>query len=160
MNSFSPSSPAQPRLTDAKAAEPTWNALLALQQTVNRTSLDASLRELVALRASQINGCAYCLDLHTRRSLERGERADRLYLLNAWQDVAIYSPRERAALRYAETLTRLSDGTGVPDDVFAEARAHFTEAELLELTLAVIVINSWNRLNVAFRVPPEKSSSP
>ena len=158
MNSSASSlSSPQPRLNDPQAAAPAWHALLALQQHVNRGTLDEGLRELVALRASQINGCAYCLELHTRRSLARGERPERLHLLNAWRDVAFYSSRERAALLWSETLTRLSDGEGVPDDVFTAVHAEFSESELLELTLAVVTINGWNRLNVAFRVPPEKS---
>lgn len=128
--------------------------MMALQQAVNRSDFDAPLLELVKLRASQINRCAYCIDLHVRTALARGERAERLHLLDAWEDVSIYSTRERAALRWTEALTRLSDAP-VSDDVYAAARAEFSEAELLDLTLAIVTINGWNRFNVGFRVPPE-----
>lgn len=124
----------------------------ALQQVVNQSSLEPALLELVKLRASQINRCAFCIDMHVRDAQKRGERADRLYLLNAWNEVAIYSARERAALRWTEALTRLPEG--VSDDVFAEASGEFAEEELLELTLAIVAINGWNRFNVGFRVPP------
>ena len=127
--------------------------MMALQQAVNRNGLEPALLELVKLRASQINGCAFCLDLHFRAAQARGERVDRLYLLDAWTEVAVYSARERAALRWTEALTRLA-GEPVSDDVYATARAEFSEAELLDLTLAIVAINGWNRFNVAFRVPP------
>lgn len=142
------------RLESRESALAAWAAMAAMQQSVNAGSIDPALRELIALRASQINGCAFCIDLHVRRSQERGERADRLYLLDAWRDAGVYSKRERAALLWTEALTRLSDGRGVSDAVFAEARAEFSETELVELTLAIVTINGWNRLNVAFRVPP------
>jgi AhpD family alkylhydroperoxidase len=119
----------------------------------NRTRLDTRLLELVKLRASQINRCAFCLELHAREAAAHGETPERLHLLPAWAEVSLYSSRERAALRWTEALTRLA-GDAVSDEVFAEASAHFSEQELLELTLAVIAINSWNRLNVAFRVAP------
>jgi AhpD family alkylhydroperoxidase len=145
-----------PRLKNKQAAAPVWETMMAMQQVVNRSSLEPALLELVKLRASQINGCAYCIDLHYRRALEKGEQPNRLYLLDAWPEVEIYSARERAALRWTEALTRLAD-KGVSDAVYASARGEFTEAELLELTLAIIAINGWNRLNVGFRMPPDAS---
>lgn len=143
---------AQPRLKNRDAAPAVWAAMSALQDVVNRSRLEPAVLELAKLRASQLNHCAFCIDMHVRDALERGERPERLYLLDAWSEVGIYSARERAALRWTEALTRLPDG--VPDELYAEASAEFTEAELLELTLAIIAINGWNRLNVGFRVPP------
>lgn len=148
-----PMAHAAPRLQNRQASPAVWAAMSALQQTVNRSTLEPALLELVKLRASQINRCAFCIDMHFRDARAHGERLDRLYLLDAWEEVAIYSARERAALRWTEALTRLPDG-GVPDATFAEASAVFSEAELLELTLAIVAINGWNRFNVGFRVPP------
>jgi AhpD family alkylhydroperoxidase len=136
-----------------------WAALSQLQVAANRTQLEPRLLELARMRASQINRCAFCLELHARTATAHGESPERLHLLPAWEEVTLYSPRERAALRWTEALTRLPDAgvpdAGVPDEVFAAASAQFSEQELLELTLAVIAINSWNRVNVAFRVAPD-----
>ena len=109
--------------------------------------------ELVKLRASQINRCAFCLDLHTRTAMKNGERPERLYLLNAWEEVDIYTPRESAALRWTEALTRVSEAA-ISEAKFEAVRAHFSEPEMLELSLAIVTINGWNRLNVGFRMPP------
>ena len=128
-------------------------AMLALQQVVNRCGLELSLMELVKLRASQINGCAFCIDMHYRDAKKSGETDERLYLLNAWREGGVYSSREQAALAWTEALTRLSNGP-VSDGVFAEASAEFSEAELLNLTLLIVAINGWNRFNVGFRIPP------
>lgn len=141
------------RLADRNAAAPVWQALLDLQKAANKSGLESALLELAKIRASQINRCAFCLDLHTRVAKSRNEKPERLYLLEAWEEVDVYSPREKAALRWTECLTRLPDG--VPDAVYAEVRRHLSEAELVELTLAIIAINGWNRLNVAFRIPPD-----
>ena len=141
------------RLKDVNSAPAVFPAMLALQKMVEESSLENSLVELVKLRASQINGCAFCIDMHFKDATAEGERADRLYLLDAWEEAGVYSARERAALRWTEALTRLADGP-VLDEVFDEARAEFSEAELLELTLAIVAINGWNRFNVGFRVPP------
>jgi AhpD family alkylhydroperoxidase len=127
--------------------------MLALQQVVNRCGLELSLMELVKLRASQINGCAFCIDMHYRDAKKSGETDERLYLLNAWREGGVYSSREQAALAWTEALTRLSNGP-VSDGVFAEASAEFSEAELLNLTLLIVAINGWNRFNVGFRIPP------
>ena len=154
MKTDSLSSHAQPRLQNPQASPAAWAGMMALQQVVNRNGLDPLLLDLVKLRVSQLNRCAYCIDLHVRDALQRGETAERLHLLPAWEEVDCYSARERAALRWAESLTRLADGP-VTDAVYGEARAHFSEAELLDLTLAIVAINGWNRFNVGFRVPPQ-----
>lgn len=141
------------RLKNKQLVQPMLQAMLALQGVANQTQIEKPLIELVKTRASQINGCAFCLDMHTREAVAHGEDAKRLHLLPAWEEVSYYTARERAALRWTEAHTQLSEG-GVPDDVFAEASGLFSEQELLELTLAVVAINGWNRFNVAFRVPP------
>ena len=127
-------------------------ALLHVQAFVNKSGLEPKLLELVKLRASQINGCAYCIDMHTKDARAAGETEQRLYLLDAWHEAAhLYSERERAAIAWTEALTRLGEAH-VPDDVYAQVRARFSDAELVSLTLAVTAINSWNRMNIAFRV--------
>jgi AhpD family alkylhydroperoxidase len=105
------------------------------------------------MRVSQINGCALCLAMHARDLRLRGEREDRLYVLDAWRETTWFTDRERAALAWAEAVTRLNNG-GVPDEVFEQARTQFTERELADLTLATIAINGWNRLNIAFHASP------
>ena len=117
-----------------------------------KSSLDGKLVDLIHLRVSQINGCAYCLDMHWKDLKAAGESDQRLYSLDAWRETTFYSERERAALAWAEATTSIRDGH-VPDAVFDEARAHFSEQELADLTLAVVAINGWNRLNIAFRTP-------
>jgi AhpD family alkylhydroperoxidase len=125
-------------------------ALLKLSHTVETSGLERSLLELVKIRASQINGCAYCLDMHTKDARALGETEQRIYGLNAWHETPYFTPRERAALAWTEAVTRVAD-TRVPDDVYEEVRPHFTEEELLSLTFEVMVINSWNRLAIASR---------
>ena len=127
-------------------------AMLSLSAVSQAAGLEPSLLELVRLRASQINGCGYCIDMHTKDARARGESEQRLYVLSAWREAPFYSARERAALEWTEAVTRLAD-TQVPDDVFERVQQHFDEPELVALTFAVIVINSWNRLAVSFRVP-------
>ncbi len=148
------------RLAYADVAPRTMSALLALQSAVNASGLEKATVELAKLRASQINGCAFCLDMHFRDAVAAGEKLERLYLLDAWEESPVYTARERAALRWTEAVTRLSEGAGVPDAVFAEARREFSEAELAELTLALVAINAWNRFNVAFRTPPALQDRP
>ncbi|ACB76413.1 carboxymuconolactone decarboxylase family protein [Opitutus terrae] len=143
----------EPRLNYAKAAPGTLQSMLLLQQAVDQSGLEASLLRLIEMRVSQINGCAFCLDMHFREAKAAGESDERLYLLDAWHEVDLYTPRERAALRWAEVLTRLS-AAAPDDDDFAAARDQFSEAELSHLTLAIVVINGWNRFNVGFRTPP------
>ena len=111
------------------------------------------LFELVKIRASQLNGCAYCIDMHTKDARARGESEQRLYGLAAWQETPFFSERERAALEWTEAVTQVSDGH-VADDVFESVRRHFSDKELVDLTLAIIAINGWNRLAIAFRTVP------
>jgi len=117
---------------------------------VNRSGLDHRMLELVKMRTSQLNGCAYCIDMHSKDARAAGETEQRLYLLDAWRETPLYTERERAALEWTEAVTRVADGH-VPDEVFASVRAHFSEEELVNLTIAVIATNSFNRLNIAFR---------
>lgn len=142
-----------PRLNYAKAAPAAFQAMLALQATVDASGLDETLLNLVKLRASQINGCAFCIDMHVRDAKAAGETDERLYLLDAWREVDVYTSRERAALAWTEKLTRLA-GTHVDEADFAAARGEFSEAELANLTLTIVAINGWNRFNVGFRTPP------
>jgi len=136
---------------DYKLASPeAYHAMLHTEQQVRRSGLEMSLLELVRTRASQINGCAWCLDMHTRDARARGETEQRLYLLSAWRDAPCYSERERAALAWTEAVTRIA-AHEVSDEVYAGARAHFDEKQLVDLTLAIIAINGWNRMNIAFR---------
>ena len=127
-------------------------ALLALQHEVEISGLDRRLIELVKIRASQMNGCAYCLDMHTKDARAGGESEQRLYTLNAWRETPFFSHRERAALEWTETVTRVAE-TQIPDAAFERVREHFSEEEVVALTFAVIAINSWNRLAIAFRAP-------
>jgi AhpD family alkylhydroperoxidase len=124
-------------------------AMLQLSSEVT-ARLDRRLFELVKIRASQINGCAYCIDMHTKDARLAGETEQRIYALNAWRETPFFTDRERAALEWAEAVTRVAD-THVPDEVFERVSAQFDESELVALTLGVIVINSWNRLSVSFR---------
>jgi AhpD family alkylhydroperoxidase len=139
-----------PRLDYFKVAPEAIKPLLAVEKYLASCGLEPSLIELVKTRASQINGCAYCLHMHTHDARAKGETEERLYLLDAWQESALYTPRERAALAWTESVTRVAQ-THVPDEVFAEASAHFTEPELVNLTLLVVTINAWNRIAIGFR---------
>lgn len=128
-------------------------AMRGLQEYVNNSGLDHRLLELVKLRASQINGCAFCMAMHAADARKLGEHEMRLHLLSAWREAQIYTARERAALAWTEAVTELRDGD-VPDAVYETARAQFPEAELVALTYAIVAINGWNRLCISFRVPP------
>ncbi len=130
-----------------------YRAMLALESYVHQSGLEGSLLELVKMRASQINGCAYCLDMHSKDARAAGETEQRLYVLPAWREAPFYSARERAALAWTEAVTVLSE-THVPDDVYQAAREQFSEVELVNLTMAIIAINGWNRLEVGFRGVP------
>ena len=128
--------------------------MLALEMTVRKTSkLEPSLLSLARMRASQINGCAYCLDMHSKDDRAEGETEQRLYCLPAWRETPFYSERERAALAWTEAVTLIGEGH-VPDDIFETARRHFSEEELAYLTLAIVTINGWNRFAIAFRAIP------
>jgi AhpD family alkylhydroperoxidase len=144
----------KPRMNFFQAAPDTIKALTALENQIQASGLEQSLIELVKTRASQINGCAFCINMHTQDARKRGETEQRLYLLNAWRESPIYSERERAALAWTEAVTLVSE-THIPDDVFEEAKQHFTETELVNLTMAVIAINGWNRMAIAFRAQPQ-----
>jgi AhpD family alkylhydroperoxidase len=138
------------RIDYRHAAPEALRAMAALERHVaTESGLERSLLELVKMRASQINGCAYCLDMHSKDARANGESEQRLYVLSAWREAPFYTARERAALAWAEAVTLISAG-GVPDDLFAEAREQFSEHELVELTMAVITINGWNRLAITF----------
>ena len=141
------------RATYGKAAPEVFQGMLALHAVVQKTGLDPVLVDLVNLRVSQINGCAYCLDMHSKDLRARGVTEQRLYMLSAWREMPdLYNARESAALAWAEAVTRLIDQE-VSDEVYDQARKEFSDKELAQLTLAVVAINGWNRLNVAFRTP-------
>lgn len=141
------------RLDFRKASPEGARAMATLHQFVHQCGLEYNLVELVKLRASQINGCAHCIDMHTKELRAAGESEQRLYLLNAWRESPFYSQRERAALTWAEAVTLLRD-QDVPDDVYETARSEFNETELANLTFALVAINGANRLNIAFRTIP------
>ncbi len=143
----------RPRLLYGQVAPGAARAMGELEHYVAQCGLERSLLELVKVRASQINGCAYCIDMHWKDARAAGETEQRLYSLSAWHEAPFYTDRERAALRWAEVLTRLSQ-EDVSDDVYEEARQHFSEEELVNLTMAVIAINGWNRLVISFRTVP------
>lgn len=151
------------RIDFPHASPEAFKALLHVEQQIHRSGLEPSLLELVKMRASQINGCAYCLDMHSKDARALGETEQRLHVLPAWREAPFYSERERAALAWTEAMTRIADG-GVPDEVYAEARRHFDEKALVDLALAVVAINAWNRMAIAFRsdvggyVSPHKAS--
>ena len=148
-----------PRIEYHKAEPSALKAMLGLQAYVNESGIEHSLLELVKLRASQLNGCAYCIDMHTKDARARGETEQRLYALDAWRETPFYSERERAALAWAEAVTLLGDGH-VPDAVYEQAREQFDEQELVKLTFALVAINGWNRLSIAFRAVPGTYKSP
>ena len=124
--------------------------MLALEDYVRSTGIEANLLELVRLRASYLNGCAHCVDMHTKDARAAGETEQRLYAVPVWRETPFFTPRERAALAWTEAVTDLGR-EGVPDETYDAARAHFDEAELARLTMAIVAINGWNRLSVAFR---------
>jgi len=144
----------QSRIDTQKVSPAALHAMLGLEMFVKKSSkLEPSLLELVRMRASQINGCAYCLDMHSKDARAGGESEQRLYALNAWRETPFFTDRERAALAWTEAVTLVSE-THVPDEVYEEARQRFSEEELVNLTMAVVAINGWNRLSVAFRAVP------
>jgi len=141
------------RLNYAKAAPGLYEAMDPLDQYLQGCGLEKHLLFLVQLRASQINGCAYCLDMHWKDLRAIGESEQRLYSLDAWRECPYYTDRERAALAWAEAVTRITEGH-VPDAVYDEVRPHFSDKELSNLTLALAAINAWNRLSIAARIVP------
>ena len=143
----------KPRIELHKIGQKPLQLMLAIEGYLNGCGLDHGMLHLIKLRASQINGCAYCIDMHSKDARAGGESEQRLYALNAWEETPFFSERERAALRWTEALTLVTDGH-VPDAVFEEVRPHFTDDELVNLSLAVATINAWNRLSIAFRSVP------
>ncbi|HEV2645547.1 MAG TPA: carboxymuconolactone decarboxylase family protein [Acidobacteriaceae bacterium] len=143
----------QPRINFLKASPEAIQAMRQLETVIHAGGLDPRLIELVKTRASQLNGCAYCLDMHTKDARAIGETEQRLYALPAWRETPFFTDKERAALAWTEALTNIQQGHA-PDDVFANVATHFTEPELMTLTLAITTINAWNRLAVGFRAVP------
>ena len=143
----------QQRLDAGKIAPEGYRAMSGVQAYVTGCGLEPLLLELVKIRASQINGCAFCIAMHTKDARKLGESDERMHLLNAWEEAPVFSPRERAALAWTEAVTLVTEGH-VPDAVYEEARRHFSEKELVDLTYAVMAINAWNRLAIALRAQP------
>lgn len=143
----------KPRLSLTNVNPGIIHAMLGLEKQVSKAGLDSKLLHLVRMRASQVNGCAYCLDMHSKDARAGGETEQRLYGLDAWRETPYYSARERAALEWTEALTLVTQGH-VPDDVYERVRQEFSEEELAHLSLAIVAINGWNRLNVAARTVP------
>jgi AhpD family alkylhydroperoxidase len=144
------------RLDYAKLSTPAVHALYALEKAVKALGVDPAIYDLVRIRASQLNGCIFCLDMHVKEATLRGERALRLHHLTAWRESALFSEKERAALEWTELLTRPGPN-GVEDGDYEKARAQFSEKELSDLTLVISTINAWNRLGIAFRATPGSS---
>src|SRR5262245_8891169 len=143
----------EPRINYTQSAGGGVRAMLGLEEYLHDCSLEEGLLHLTKLRASQINGCAYCLDMHWKDLRAIGESEQRLYSLDAWEESPFYTDRERAALAWTEAVTRVAEGH-VPDEVYETVRRHFNEKELADLTLAVATINAWNRLSIAGRATP------
>lgn len=141
------------RLNYQKVAPEALKPMLELEKYVATSGLDRSLYELVKTRASQINGCAYCLDMHTKDARKSGETEQRLYVLSAWRETSFYTPKERAALAWTEAATQISE-KGVSEELFKATSQHFEEKELVALTMAIIAINGWNRLAISFGTVP------
>lgn len=141
------------RIEYDKADPKAVKAMYGLEAYVRRSGLETPLLELVRMRASQLNGCAYCLDMHSKDARAGGETEQRLYLLDAWEESPFYTDRERAALAWTEAVTKISE-THAPDSVYEEVSKHFTEGELVALTMTIVAINGWNRLAIAFRATP------
>ena len=149
----------KPRLNPYQVAPDTIKALSALEAQVQASGLEKWLIELVKTRASQINGCAFCINMHTQDARKQGETEERLYLLNAWRESPVYTDRERAALAWTEAVTLISE-THAPDDVYELVRAQFSETETVNLTMLVATINAWNRIAISFRsIPPVKAKA-
>jgi AhpD family alkylhydroperoxidase len=148
----------QQRLDPRKVSPEAYKAMAALQAYVDKSGLEKSLLELVKIRASQINGCAYCIVMHTTDARKLGESDERMHLLNAWREAPSFTARERAGLAWIEAITKITEGH-VPDDVYEEAQRHFSEKELVDLTAQAVMINSWNRIAIAFRATPKVTTA-
>lgn len=143
----------EPRIDARRYAQGAQQAMLALEKYLAECGLDHKLLHLLKMRSSQINGCAYCIDMHSKDARALGETEQRLYELDAWRETPFYSDRERAALEWVEAITLVSQ-THVPDSVFEEVRKHFSDKEIVDLTFAASTINAWNRLAIALRAVP------
>ncbi len=143
----------KPRFDAAKAAPGAYKAMIGLETYLHQSGLEIPLLHLIKLRASQLNGCAFCIDMHWKDLRSIGETEQRLYSLDAWREGPFYSDRERAALAWTEAVTLITDGH-VPDSVYEEVQPHFTEKELTDLTVAVATINAWNRIAISSRTEP------
>ncbi len=139
------------RLSYAKSFPEGVHALIELERTIKSSGLEPSLVELVKTRASQLNGCAFCIDMHTKDARAAGETEQRLYALSAWEETPFFTPRERAALAWTEAITNIQNGHA-PDALYEEVRKHFSEQEIVRLTFAIAQINFWNRVAISFRV--------
>ena len=142
----------EPRINIQEKGQQALSALYGLNKYLAKSSIEQSLLNLVYYRVSQINGCAFCLDMHSKDLRAEGETEQRLYVMDAWREAPFYSDRERAALAWAEALTKLT-GSLVPDEIYTEAIEQFSEEELIDLTMAVNAINIYNRINIAFGAP-------
>jgi AhpD family alkylhydroperoxidase len=143
------------RVNYAQVAPHAFKALLGLEKAMGESSLDKSLHELIKIRASQLNACAYCIDLHTRDAIKLGETPRRIFALSAWHETPFFTDRERAALLWTETLTLLAE-KGAPEAIYNQVAEHFSERELADLTFAIATINAWNRFGVGFAMQPEQ----
>jgi AhpD family alkylhydroperoxidase len=143
------------RVNYAQVAPHAFKALLGLEKAMGESSLDKSLHELIKIRASQLNACAYCIDLHTRDAIELGETPRRIFALSAWHETPFFTDCERAALLWTETLTLLAE-KGAPEAIYNQVAEHFSERELADLTFAIATINAWNRFGVGFAMQPEQ----
>lgn len=139
-----------PRINYTTVAPDAFKALLSVERYVRNSGLEKSLLHLIKLRASYMNGCAYCVDMHSKEARHDGETEQRVYAVPVWRETPFFTDRERAALLWTESVTDVSR-TGVPDETYDEVRAHFTEVELVNLTMAVVAINAWNRMAISFR---------
>ena len=139
------------RVNPYTAAPNAMKALMSVETYIEKSRLEAQLVDLIKTRVSQINGCAYCLHMHAKEALQRGESDKRLFLLDAWRESNLYAPRERAALAWAESLTRIAE-THAPDDFYEDVRQHFSDKELADLSVAITMINAWNRIAIGSRL--------
>lgn len=140
------------RMNLSKVDHEAYAAMIGLEKYIAKSGLDKKLYELIKLRASQINGCAYCINMHTRDAMKMGETAQRLFLLDAWRETNLYTEKERAVLALTESMTLIS-GNHVPDEIYQQAAAHLTEKELAAVIMAVVAINGWNRIAITTRAP-------
>jgi AhpD family alkylhydroperoxidase len=149
----SPAKVAGPRVNYFRQSPELVKKLTEFQLATRASAIEEPIRDLVAIRASQINGCTFCLDMHNKQAKIHGERELRLYHLASWRDSTLFAPRERAALAWTEVLTRLPDG-GVPDEIYDRVRTQLSEKEIADLSFIIVAINAWNRLNIGFKTVP------